>query len=231
MPYQRRSPDYSQVVAEIARRFPAEWEAARERADGHREDAFIRRLAWELHQRDPNVGLNGKRGSDVISTDALSYRNPTGPGGVEVIDVIVGASHTPTWQDVTLPPTADRPDGVPGKFIQPVDPGGTDSGSSPGTPHGIAAAAFTVSTDLGPVLRPLQEEIRRLAQIVERQQAELEELRSRAQPLAPAPRLSGRVALRSAHGSYLTAEDDGRVTNRESRPEAWQTFQLETIGP
>src|SRR5687768_13404101 len=93
MGYERRSPNHIQLVADVARRFPAEWESARKRRDGTRDDRFIRRLAWEGRKVDPNIGLNGKRGGDEISRDALAYLNPTAPGGVEVIDVIVGASH------------------------------------------------------------------------------------------------------------------------------------------
>ena len=232
MSYQRRSPDYSNVVADVARRFPSEWERAREGPDGHRDDAFIRRLAWELHKIDANVGLNGKRGSDVVSSDALSYVNPSGPGGVEVIDVIVGATHSPTWQDVTMPPSASHPDGVPGKFIPPMDPGEA-TGISTGAPAGGSspAATLTITADLSAVIAPIRAEIAALRAIVDRQQQELTELRTRLQtPVATAPVLS-KVALKTAHGTYLTAERDGRVTNRENQPAAWQTFDVQQIRP
>src|SRR5687767_8766740 len=134
MAYERRSPDHTGLVADVARRFPAEWEAARKNAEGIRDDKFIRRLAWEGSKVDPNIGLNGKRGGDEISHDALAYLNPTAPGGVEVIDVIVGSSHSPAWQDVTVPPSAAHPSGVPGRFIAPTDPGGPpiDNGGDTG---------------------------------------------------------------------------------------------------
>ena len=232
MSYQRRSPDYTSLVADVARRFPFEWERAREGPDGHREDAFIRRLAWELHKIDPNVGLNGKRGTDVISSDALSYLNPSGPGGVEVIDVIVGATHSPTWQDVTMPPSAAHPEGVPGKFILPVDPAGS-AGISTGAP-GVgspAAATLTITADLSAVLAPLRAEIAALRVIVDTQQQELADLRARLQNPVPAPPVLSKVALKTAHGTYLTAERDGRVTNRENQPAAWQSFDLQQIRP
>lgn len=118
MAYERRSPDYSAFVRRVAEQYPREWEAARKRPDGTRDPVFIRRVAWELHKTDANVGLNGKRGGEEISTDALAYRNPTAPGGAEVIDVIIGATHAPAWQDVTQ-------EGVLGRYIQPTDPGGS----------------------------------------------------------------------------------------------------------
>jgi hypothetical protein len=52
---------------------------------------------------------------------------------------------------------------------------------------------------------------------------ELEELKTRE---AAAP---SKVALKSAHGTYLTAEPDGRTTHRENQPASWQTFRLEKI--
>ena len=231
MSYQRCSPDYSNLVAEVARRFPAEWEGARERPDGRRDDAFIRRLAWELHKRDANVGLNGKRGSDVISSDALAYMNPTGPGGVEVIDVIVGATHSPTWQDVTVPPNPAQPDGVLGKFILPVNPGDPQGDTDTGQPHGGSSATFTVTADLSALLAPLRAELQALRALVDKQQQDLAELKTRLQnPAVPQPVLS-RVALKTAHGTYLTAERDGQVTNRETQPAAWQTFDVQQIRP
>jgi hypothetical protein len=135
MTYSRQSPDYTGLVARVASDFPVEWEAARKRPDGSRDHAFIRRLAWEGHKRDPRIGLNGKRGGDEISGDALAYKNDSAPGGAEVIDVIVGSNHSPAWQDVTIAPgmRPDLPDGVLGKFIQPTDPGGSVAGSAPGT--------------------------------------------------------------------------------------------------
>ena len=231
MSYQRRSPDYSNLVADVARRFPAEWEGAREGPDGHREDRFIRRLAWELHKRDANVGLNGKRGSDVISSDALAYLNPTGPGGVEVIDVIVGATHSPTWQDVTVPPNPAQPDGVLGKFILPVNPGDPQGDPYTDQPHSGSSATFTVTADLSALLAPMREELQALRDLVDKQQHDLAELKTRVQnPAAPQPVLS-RVALKTAHGTYLTAERDGHVTNRENQPAAWQTFDIQPIRP
>lgn len=230
MPYQRRSPDYASFVADIAQRFPAEWAAARERPDGSRDEAFIRRLAWELHKVDPNVGLNGKRGSDVLSTDALSYINPTGPGGVEVIDVIVGATHSPTWQDATIPPSAQNPDGVAGKYIAPSDPGGGTSAPGPGGVTTPGTVTFTVSADLNSALAPLREELRTLRAQVEAQKREIAELKARPQtPPEPQQPATMKVALKSAHGKYVTAENDGRMTNRETQPAAWQIFELQPI--
>lgn len=127
--YERISPDYAHLVAAAALKYPDAWEATRERPDGSKDGTFVQLLAADLHAIDPKVGLNGKRGGDEPSTDALAYLNPSGPGGVEVIDVISGG-HQPQWVDVTIPPPPhpqsrpDQPNGIPGKFIAP-------SGASP----------------------------------------------------------------------------------------------------
>lgn len=144
MSYQRQSPDYTWLVQAVAREFPAEWEAARKVGDSRTSDAFIRRLAWIGHQQDTRIGLNGKRGSDTLSLDALSYRNDTAPGGVEVLDVIT-SDHRAAWQDVTKPPAPDPaadpavPGGVLGKFIQPTDPGNAAPAGGGGGGGGLDA--------------------------------------------------------------------------------------------
>ena len=38
-----------------------------------------------------------------------------------------------------------------------------------------------------------------------------------------------KVALKTDHGTYVTAEADGRMTNRENQPASWQTFKLESM--
>ena len=167
--YQRQSPDYTGKVAEVARKWPEEWELARKVGDRRTSDKFIRRLAWELHKQDERVGLNGKRGSDELSLDALSYKNSSGPGGVEVIDVITG-DHRATWQDVTIPPAPHPqndparhpPEGVLGKYIEPTDPGGTSTGGGDDDDED--------ETDLG----PLTAKVDALAQDVANLEAKLE---------------------------------------------------------
>lgn len=115
MQYTPKSPDFTDHVVNLARDYPTQWEAARERPDGSRDNTFARILAYLLNRFvDPKVGLNGKRGGDELSADALAYRNITAPGGAEVRDFIIGATHTPAWQDAT---NTEIP--VLGRFIFP----------------------------------------------------------------------------------------------------------------
>ena len=60
------------------------------------------------------------------------------------------------------------------------------------------------------------------------QAKEIADLKSR-----PAPSTGGglgkKVALKTAHGTYVTAEPDGKMTNREDHPASWQTFNAESM--
>lgn len=145
--YQRLSPDYTGLVADIAQRYPVEWDLANKEKHGHREPAFVRRFAWEAHKIDPNIGLNGKRGNvNDPSVDAVAYKNPSAPGGAEVIDIIIGAGHRPAWQDATILPGDPRaPEGVLGAYIEPTDPGGAaapSTGAPAGGNPGVDVAAL-----------------------------------------------------------------------------------------
>jgi hypothetical protein len=219
MSYQRISPNHSAWVKEIADAHPVEWEAARKREDGHRDDRFIRILAFALHQRDSNIGLNGKRGGDEISRDALAYKNPTAPGGCEVIDVIVGATHTPAWQDVTIPPgSPGAPGGVLGKFIQPIDPsvdGGTiDGGSTP--------ARLTI--DIAPALAPLQQQLAQLT----REVAALKQQLAEAQPNRAVPSRF-KAAMKSVHGKFVALTPEGKVEANRDTVGGWETITFERL--
>lgn len=211
MAYQRQSPDYTHHVAVAAARYPAEWDRAdKNKHGGQRTDEFIRLLARDLHAIDPRVGLNGKRGGDEISLDALSYINPTAPGGgVEVIDVIVGSTHQPAWQDVTF---ADG--SVAGKYIAPdgeVTPG---PGPSPG-------GGF-VSVPSWAAFEALQSSFEAL-------QAEVEVLKTSVAALQnhPAAAFPARIALRTAHGKYVVAEPDQSIKANRDAAGSWETFDVE----
>jgi len=86
------APNKPAVVSQTADDHPGEWRDAH-RADVSREraEAFIRVLASRLHALDDRFGLNGKRGTTELSQDAVSFRNPAGPCGVEIIAVIASA--------------------------------------------------------------------------------------------------------------------------------------------
>lgn len=149
-------PNYLSVVEDVKRRYPAEWAAAH--TGGPQTEAFIRRLAWELHQRDPRIGLNGKRGNPSdISDDALCYDgvsvlgdvDPTrGNAPVTVIDVIAAAGSpnaSPAW--FAVGPATPQPHAA---WVQPTPVGGEvpEPGPTPPTPQ-------PAPCDLRPVLDKL----------------------------------------------------------------------------
>lgn len=115
-------PNMYNTVVEIANKYPQEFREAHT-TDG-RFDLWIKLLAYELNQKDPRFGLNGKRGTDTLSMDALNYKgegvgfDPVTGDKITVIDVIAGAggnNPTPAWQVFNNPNT----DVGPGKWIQP----------------------------------------------------------------------------------------------------------------
>lgn len=112
------APNMLDLVREAATMWPEEWAKAKTPED---DGSFIKIVARLLHDEDARFGLNGKRGTNEISLDAVSYVTPdcSGAGGVEIIDVIL--AHTapqaqPAWNDVTQA-TIDA--GTIGKFIEP----------------------------------------------------------------------------------------------------------------
>ena len=114
-------------MTELSKTYKQAWISAHT-GNSNTED-FIRILAWEAHQIDPNFGLNGKRGDpNDISDDVLNYKgegadtDPTAGGAPRtVIDVIAGAggpNPTPAWAVVTNPSAP-----VAAAWVQPTDPG------------------------------------------------------------------------------------------------------------
>lgn len=181
VPYKRQSPDYKSKVVEFANAHPALFESARERPDGSRDPAFIEKLASWMHAKvDPKIGLNGKRGTNTKSTDALSYLNPTGPGGVEVIDVLTG-SHRIQWSDATIPPGhPNHPNGVLGKYIEPQP--WIDNGEPPPPPPDDCEKRLTVVTA---ELNAARTEIQLCRNEIEGLVAEIERLKNLPPPPPP----------------------------------------------
>lgn len=218
MPYSRRSPNYLAVVRKVAADYPLEWEAARKVGDKRTSDAFVRRLAWVLFKMDPSVGLNGKRGTDELSLDALAYKNPTAPGGSEVIDVIVGATHEPAWQDVTQ-------DGVLSKWIQPTDPG------APATPPPAPAPAGDLAAEVRALraeLDALKGNCKTVAETVHAQALALE---------TDVIRVGSQLGLRMENGMNIGAVDGGPTTGgttirfvAQPWTFAWETFTVTKPG-
>jgi hypothetical protein len=105
-------PNYLEDVKAAKAKYPEAWSHAHVTGDPKRWD-FIRLLAADLHAKDLNVGLNGKRGNpNDLSMDALNYlcdaddsagRTPDGTP-CAVIDVIGSAgipSQYPAWTPYT----------------------------------------------------------------------------------------------------------------------------------
>lgn len=73
-------PNYERIIHQLKAKHPQAWKDAHT-GNAHTED-FVRLVAAYLHELDPNVGLNGKRGNPRdISDDALNILDPLdGPG-------------------------------------------------------------------------------------------------------------------------------------------------------
>ena len=78
-----------------------------------------------------------------------------------------------------------------------------------------------VIVNLSSLLAPLREKIAAL-------EAEVQELKARPTP-EPGANLPRRIALRGAHGNYLTAEDTDAVSNRTRNRGGWEEWDLEVI--
>lgn len=146
MSYQPQAPDITPLLRDLTAQYPTEWAEAYEYEGHPRTDRFVRIAAKAAHARDPRFGLNGKRGTDTLSLDALAFKNSTVPaenGGVEIRDFIYdngspsdNPRHEITWNDVTLP-------NVAGKWI---DPGGSEPPPPPPPPNGDDLTLAELST-------------------------------------------------------------------------------------
>jgi hypothetical protein len=134
-------PNYSSQLRDLAARNPTAFRNAHGDYDRQGQpgflteeqaNEFIRIAAYELHQIDRGIGLNGKRASSTLSQDALCYRHSD--GRESVIDVINGAGGSnPSigWNVVGHYRTAG--DGQ--RWIQPkAVSGGSQPPLNPGTP-------------------------------------------------------------------------------------------------
>ena len=103
---------------------------------------------------------------------------------------------------------------------------GTGTGSTAATGGGAAQGGGMLID-----LRPLDARIQALERLVSAQAQEIAELKKR--PVAsPSPSGGGfpkKIALKTDHGTYVTAEPDGRMTNREDHPASWQTLKVEAM--
>lgn len=118
-------PNMYGVVVETANKYAQEFREAH--AGGPRAELWIKLVAYELHKLEPRWGLNGKRGTDVLSQDAINFKgegigfDPSrNDAPITVIDIIGGAGGPdpkPTWQVLNDPNEATHRG--PGKWIQP----------------------------------------------------------------------------------------------------------------
>lgn len=184
-------PNHQNIVSELAAQYPDEWRAAH--TGGPQTEAFIRRLAWVLHQRDPRFGLNGKRGNyDDISDDVVNYIGE-GPGHdprtgqpVTVIDVIVaagGPNPQPAWNAINQP--------GPGGWVQPQPVDGEPVPQPTPTPTPTPSPVpidlsplFAVIADLGQQLDILQDDLDHIGRQVMEGRAEAERARRAIENLA-----------------------------------------------
>jgi len=112
-------------------------------------NAFTNEVACRLWQQDSSWGRNGKRGNvNDPSEDAIAYRGTSGPGGVDVIDIIGSCGSpnaAPAWQDVTQ----RYPGGALGAWVQPAGCGGSPTGGVTASPtFRITGSATSTGTTL-----------------------------------------------------------------------------------
>ena len=110
--------------------------------------------------------------------------------------------------------------------------GGTSTGTGTGTNTGSTAGPGGVAGQEGDMvidLRPLEARIQALERLVSAQAKEIADLKSRPAPSPGGGALAKKVALKTDHGTYVTAEPDGRMTNRENHAASWQTFKVESM--
>ncbi len=105
------APNRADVVARVDRACPGLVQT---------DHAFTDTVASVLHLEDSRWGRNGKRGNPAdLSHDAIAYRDPAGPGGVTIVDIIAAAGSPdarPAWQDVTAATVAA---GTIGAWVAP----------------------------------------------------------------------------------------------------------------
>lgn len=101
---------------------------------------------------------------------------------------------------------------------------GTTGGGLPVPPSGGGA-------DLDAIIQArIEEAMKPVEAAVYRQGTEIAALRDKMESAGGGgQQLPKRIALKGDHGRYLTAENDGRVSNRETEPAGWQQWRLEVV--
>ena len=112
---------------------------------------------------------------------------------------------------------------------RPCQQGGTGGGGATPSPAVTTGGGAAQEGDMVIDLRPLEARIQALERLVSAQAKEIADLKSRPAPSPGGGALARNVALKTNHGTYVTAEPDGKMTNRENHPAAWQTFKVESM--
>jgi len=112
---------------------------------------------------------------------------------------------------------------------RPCQQGGTGGGGATPSPAVTTGGGAAQGGDMVIDLRPLEARIQALERLVSAQAKEIADLKSRPAPSPGGGALAKNVALKTDHGTYVTAEPDGRMTNRENHPASWQTFKVEPM--
>ena len=112
---------------------------------------------------------------------------------------------------------------------RPCQQGGSGGGGATPSPAVTTGGVAGQEGDMVIDLRPLEARIQALERLVSAQAKEIADLKSRPAPSPAGGALAKNVALKTDHGTYVTAEPDGRMTNRENHPASWQTFKVESM--
>ena len=112
---------------------------------------------------------------------------------------------------------------------RPCQQGGTGGGGATPSPAVTTGGGAAQGGDMVIDLRPLEARIQALERLVSAQAKEIADLKSRPAPSPGGGARAKNVALKTDHGTYVTAEPDGRMTNRETHPASWQTFKVESM--
>lgn len=220
MPLEPIAPNGKATVARVMREHPEI--NTRDEATRGRILDYIARALNDGAEKPFGRKARRKDGSD-LNTDALVFLRPDGL--LEIYDVIDGRTGGAAWIGGKVNPVI-RP-GENGYWASPapVDdapPADGNSSAPPDTTTNPPAASVT-TIDLAPILAPFIERIEQL----QRRVSELEQ--KPATPAPAAPTLPRHVGLRSVHGKFVAAEEDGRLIADRPERGPFETFEVVVV--
>ena len=174
--------------------------------------AITKNVAWRL--RAHGVGLvKAKQGSDNnvegFTSDIVALAN--GVHWDVLVDGNEGASF-PNWAMEENP--ANYP-AIAARWVPAVDPRGTTPAPDPSPTPDPGSLKALIAAEVARAVAPLQAEIAALKTKIEQERP------------WPASGTTVRVALKSAHGKYVSVEQNGRVIADRDAPGAWETLDVE----